>query len=124
VGFLAVLGNYVLPQSLFGYLLATTGAIALFVYLVIACSQLVMRRRMDAEGERAPVRMWAFPTLTWVAIVFIVAVLVLMLVRPGHRIELLLSAVLAAVIVAAGLVLQGRHAPPPASEAVAAGAGA
>ena len=114
VGFLAVLGNYVLPESLFGYLLATTGAIALFVYLVIACSQLVMRRRMDAEGQRAPVRMWAFPTLTWVAIAFIVAVLVLMLVRPGHRIELLLSTVLAAVIVAAGFAMQRRHALPEA----------
>jgi GABA permease len=123
VGFLAVLGNYVLPESLFGYLLATTGAIALFVYLVIACSQLVMRRRMDAEGERAPVRMWAFPVLTWVAIVFIVAVLVLMLVREGHRIELLLSTVLAAVIVGAGVALQRRHALPPA-EAVATGVGA
>ena len=119
VGFLAVLGNYVLPESLFGYLLATTGAIALFVYLVIACSQLVMRRRMDAEGQRAPVRMWAFPTLTWVAIAFIVAVLVLMLVRPGHRIELLLSTVLAAVIVAAGFAMQRRHALPDA-EPVAA----
>jgi GABA permease len=57
--------------------------------------------------------------LTWVAIGFIVAVLVLMLVREGHRIELLLSTVLAAVIVGAGLALQRRHALPPA-EAVAA----
>jgi GABA permease len=122
VGFLAVLGNYVLPESLFGYLLATTGAIALFVYLVIACSQLVMRRRMDAEGETAPVRMWAFPVLTWVAIGFIVAVLVLMLVRPGHRIELLLSTVLAAVIVAAGFAMQRRHGLP-AAEPVGVGAG-
>jgi GABA permease len=118
VGFLSVLGNYVLPASIFGYLLATTGAIALFVYLVIAVSQLVMRRRMDAEGERAPVRMWAFPVLTWVAIVFIVAVLVLMLVRPGHRLELVLSTVLAAGTVAAGLALQRRHGP--AEPAVAA----
>lgn len=103
VGFVAVGGNYLLPEALFGYLLATTGAIALFVYLVIACSQLVMRRRMDAAGETAPVRMWAFPVLTWVAIVFIVAVLVLMVVRPGHRLELGLSGVLAGAILATGL---------------------
>ncbi len=103
VGFVAVIGNYLLPEKLFGYLLATTGAIALFVYLVIACSQLVLRRRMDAAGERAPVRMWAFPVLTWVAIAFIVFVLVLMLVREGHRLELGLSAVLAGAIVATGV---------------------
>ncbi|HKG52421.1 MAG TPA: amino acid permease [Actinomycetales bacterium] len=123
VGFLAVLGNYVLPDAIFGYLLATTGAIALFVYLVIALSQLVMRRRMDAEGQQAPVRMWAFPALTWVAIAFIVGVLVLMLVRPGHRLELALSLVLAAVIVVTGLALQRRH-PAPVEEAVPAGAAA
>jgi GABA permease len=123
VGFLAVLGNYVLPEAIFGYLLATTGAIALFVYLVIALSQLVMRRRMDAVGERAPVRMWAFPVLTWVAITFIVVVLLLMLVRPGHRLELALSTVLAAVIVATGMLLQRRRGVQD-EPAVAAGAGA
>jgi GABA permease len=103
VGFIAVVGNYLLPEKLFGYLLATTGAIALFVYLVIACSQLVMRKRMDAEGVTPPVRMWAFPALTYLAIGFIVVVLVLMLVREGHRLELGLSTVLAGVIVATGV---------------------
>jgi GABA permease len=42
VGFLGVIGNYVLPDKIFGYLLASSGAIALFVYLVIALSQLRM----------------------------------------------------------------------------------
>ncbi|MGZ4598690.1 MAG: amino acid permease [Oryzihumus sp.] len=104
VGFLGVAGNYLLPEKIFGYLLASSGAIALFVYLVIACSQLVMRRRLDAEGHRPAVRMWLFPTLTWATIVFIVGVLVLMVIRPEHRLELELSVVLAAVIVAIGVV--------------------
>ncbi|HEX8970328.1 amino acid permease [Oryzihumus sp.] len=103
VGFLGVAGNYLLPEKIFGYLLASSGAIALFVYLVIACSQLVMRRRLDAEGHRPAVRMWLFPTLTWATIVFIVGVLVLMVIRPEHRLELELSVVLAAAIVAIGV---------------------
>jgi len=104
VGFLGVVGNYVLPEKIFGYLLATSGAIALFVYLVIACSQLVMRRRRDAEGEEPAVRMWAFPALTYLTIAFIAAVLLLMVIRPGYRLELWLSVALAAVIVAVGAV--------------------
>ena len=52
----------------FGYLLATSGAVALFVYLAIASSQLVLGRRMRSEGELAPVRMWLFPYLTVVTI--------------------------------------------------------
>ena len=54
IGFLGVIGNYLLPDQIFGYLLASSGAIALFVYLVIALSQLRMRRQLDRAGHRAP----------------------------------------------------------------------
>ena len=104
VGFLGVIGNYLLPGRIFGYLLATSGAIALFVYLVIALSQLRMRRELDAAGVRPAVRMWAFPALTWLTLVFIGGVLLIMAVRPGQRLELWLSVALAAVIVAVGVM--------------------
>jgi len=103
VGFLGVIGNYVLPGQIFGYLLATSGAIALFVYLVIALSQLRMRRELDAAGVRPAVRMWAYPALTWLTIAFISAVLVIMAIRPGLRLELWLSLALAVVIVSIGV---------------------
>ena len=121
VGFLGVIGNYLLPEKIFGYLLASSGAIALFVYLVIALSQLRMRRQLDAEGHRPAVRMWLYPGLTYATIVFIAFVLVLMLVQEGHRLELALSLALAAVIVAIGVArTRGeRPAAAPAQGAVA-----
>jgi GABA permease len=100
VGFLGVAGNYALPGQVFGSLLATSGAIALFVYLVIALSQLRMRRELDAAGVRPAVRMWAFPALTYLTIAFIAVVLVMNAVLPGQRLELWCSIALAAVIVA------------------------
>jgi len=103
VGFLGVVGNYLLPGQIFGYLLATSGAIALFVYLVIALSQLRMRRELDAAGVKPAVRMWAFPVLTWLTIAFIAVVLVMMAILPGQRLELWFSIALAAVIVAIGV---------------------
>jgi GABA permease len=103
VGFLGVVGNYLLPGQIFGYLLATSGAIALFVYLVIALSQLRMRRELDAAGIKPGVRMWAFPALTWLTIGFIAVVLVMMAILPGQRLELWFSIALAAVIVAIGV---------------------
>lgn len=106
VGFLGVVGNYVLPGQIFGYLLATSGAIALFVYLVIALSQLRMRRELDAAGVRPAVRMWAFPALTYLTIAFIAVVLVMMAILPGQRLELWFSIALAAVIVVIAVV---RH---------------
>jgi GABA permease len=62
VGFLAVIGNDLSPEKILAYLLATGGAVALFVYLAIAVSQLVSGRKMRSAGERAPVKMWLFPT--------------------------------------------------------------
>jgi GABA permease len=111
VGFLGVVGNYLLPGEIFGYLLATSGAIALFVYLVIALSQLRMRRELDAAGVRPAVRMWAYPGLTWLTIAFISAVLLIMAIRPGLRLELWLSLALAMVIVAIGLARHRDRSP-------------
>ncbi|MGW8379068.1 amino acid permease [Streptomyces sp. ODS28] len=109
VGFLAVAGNYFLPERLFGYLMASSGAIALMMYLTIAVTQLAMRRRTDAAGETPEVRMWLHPGLTLATIAVIVAVLVLMAVTPGHRLELWLSLGLAAVLVALGFGVQRRR---------------
>ena len=112
VGFLGVVGNYVLPGRIFGYLLAPSGAIALFVYLVIALSQLKMRRVLDATGVRPAVRMWAFPALTWLTIAFIAGVLVMMAILPGQRLELWFSIALAAVIVTIGVTRHKNRSAP------------
>ncbi|MEH3156130.1 MAG: amino acid permease [Gordonia paraffinivorans] len=103
VGFLAVVGNYVLPDKIFAYLLATSGAVALFVYLAIACSQLRLGRTLRASGERPPVRMWLFPYLTSAVIVFIVAVLVLMAFDKSQQQAIGFSVISAVVIIALGV---------------------
>jgi GABA permease len=108
VGFLAVVGNYLLPEKIFAYLLATSGAVALFVYLAIAVSQFVLGRTMRSAGERAPVRMWLFPYLTVGVIVAIVAVLVLMAFDPDQQQAIFLSLISAAFIVAAGVIVHRR----------------
>lgn len=110
VGFLAVIGNYVLPDKIFAYLLATSGAVALFVYLAIAVSQFVLGRRMREEGETAPVRMWLFPYLTVAVMVAIVAVLVLMAFDSDQQSAIFLSLVSAVFIVVAGVIVHRRHA--------------
>ena len=68
-----------------------------------------MRRQLDETGTRPEVRMWLYPWLTYLTIGFICAVLVLMLVQEGHRLELGLSLGLAGVILAVGLARGRRH---------------
>jgi GABA permease len=79
------------------------------VYLVIAVSQLRMRRKREASGQAIDFRMWLFPGLTWAVIVFIVAVLTIMLFQEGHRMEIIATGLLSIVVVAAGLIVSNRR---------------
>lgn len=107
--FLAVFANYVAPAEVFNFLLASSGAIALLVYLVIACSQLVMRKRMEARGDVPGYKMWLFPGLTWCVIVVIVGILGSMLFMPAHRVEIIATGILAILVVLTGMLLNARQ---------------
>lgn len=107
--FLAVFANYVAPAAVFDFLLASSGAIALLVYLVIAISQLRLRHKRTANGETIAFRMWLFPGLTWAVIVFIVGVLTIMLFQEEHRVEIVATGVLSVLVIAAGLLVARRR---------------
>jgi GABA permease len=68
-----------------------------------------MRQRLTAQGKTLGYRMWLFPWLTWGVILFISGVLVLMLFRPDHRLEVVSTMVLA---VLGGVFRPAGHAAP------------
>ncbi|TBN44213.1 GABA permease [Pseudomonas sp. BGI-2] len=107
--FLAVFANYVAPAAVFDFLLASSGAIALLVYLVIAISQLRMRKQRMARGEKIAFSMWLFPGLTYAVIIFIVVALTIMLFQDAHRVEILATGLLSLLVVAAGLFVARRR---------------
>ncbi|GAB3267548.1 amino acid permease [Sinomonas notoginsengisoli] len=112
VGFVTVGLNYLWPDTVFLFLVNTSGAIALFVWLVISASQLILRRRADAASTKLEIRMWLFPYLTWASIIAIVALLVGMLFFDDTRDELFLSVGLAAVVVVVGVLRYRRQRGP------------
>jgi GABA permease len=89
VGFLCVIAAYVSPDTVFLFLLNSSGAVILFVYLLIACSQFVLRRR--TQDDKLAVKMWLFPYLTIAAAIGIVAILVQMFFKSDTRSQILLS---------------------------------
>ncbi|MGW1889130.1 amino acid permease [Streptomyces sp. NPDC002004] len=120
-GFLAVFFNYEWPDTVFKFLLNSSGAVALFVWLVICFTQLRMRGIIQREmPERHVVRMWLFPYLTWATIGMISFVLVYMLTDKDGRDQVLLSLLVAAIVVAISLVrdMLGRKSPAPAADGV------
>ncbi|EPL15565.1 gamma-aminobutyrate permease [Pseudomonas sp. CF161] len=109
IGCVTTIINYFAPEKLFSFLLATSGAVALLVYLVIAVSQLRMRKKLLAHGHTLDFKMWLYPGLTWAVIVFIVGALGFMLTLPAHQGEVLATAGLALAIVATGFAVKRRE---------------
>jgi GABA permease len=107
VGFACVIAAYVSPDQVFLFLLNSSGAIILFVYLLIAVSELVLRRRTPAAELR--VKMWGYPVLTLLTIAAMVAVLISMGVSRESRSQLLLSLLAFAVVVLVYLVARWRR---------------
>ena len=66
VGFLCVIMAGVAPGTVFLFLLNSSGAIVLFVYLLIALSQIVLRLKTPPEKLR--VKMWFFPVLSFLTL--------------------------------------------------------
>jgi GABA permease len=128
-GFVAVFFNYKFPDSVFLFLVNSSGAVALFVWLVICFSQLRMRKIIQREApEKLVVKMWLYPYLTWATAALIVFVLGYMLTDTEHdgRETVLLSLLVAAIVLVIAFVKQklgGSAATEPAAVGAPVGAG-
>ena len=120
VGFLCVIAAAISPDGVFLFLLNSSGAIILFVYLLIALSQIVLRKR--AKEEELTVKMWLFPGLSILTAAAIAAVLVQMAVTPGTQVSLALSCLSWAVVLGLYLAVRKRGGSVDMPEPVAAGA--
>ena len=69
---------------------------------------LVARRRLERENTELKFRMWLFPYLTGVVMLFILAVLILMVFDNDQRQAIIFSAISAMIIVSAGFIVQRR----------------
>ncbi|MEU4917824.1 amino acid permease [Streptomyces parvus] len=106
-GFVSVLLNLLWPDTVFLYMLNSVGAVLLFVWALIAASQLRLRARLEQEApDTLALRMWWFPYLTWVTLAGLLGVLLLMLTDDAARPQVLWSAGATALVL---LVAVGRE---------------
>jgi GABA permease len=96
VGFLSVIAAAASPKTVFAFLLNSSGAIILFVYLLIAISQIVLRYRTPDAALQ--LKMWLFPVLSIVTATAILAILVQMYIQKDLRSQLVLSLLSWAVV--------------------------
>ncbi|MGW0532020.1 amino acid permease [Streptomyces sp. NPDC003032] len=106
-GFVCVLLSYWRPDDVFPWLLNMIGAMILVVWIFIAVSQLILRRRTEREEpQKLVVRMWAYPFLTWVALAAMAYIFYLMTEQPDTRKQLLATGTLTLCLAVVGFVRQ------------------
>ncbi|SEK08573.1 amino acid permease [Paraburkholderia diazotrophica] len=100
-GYASVVMSYVSPDTVFAFLVNSYGTVAIFVYVLIALSQLKLRARLEREAPgKLRVKMWCYPYLTWFAIVGMGAIIVAMAFIPDQRKPLWFGVVSLAVLIA------------------------
>ncbi|MDN5894724.1 MAG: amino acid permease [Nocardioides sp.] len=101
-GFVAVLLNWMLPDSLLGILLNAVGAALLVVWVLIVVAQLrlgpVLAAEAEASGTPLAIRSWGHPWLNWVVLAALAALTVLMLTDSDARAQLFATGGLVVVI--------------------------
>ncbi|MDF7676239.1 amino acid permease [Neisseriaceae bacterium ESL0693] len=106
---LAVYLTATAKMNVYDVLMTATGTVALYVYLAISCSQLCLRKKMEAQGQTLSFKMWCFPWLTYLVIATIVGAIIIMIFEGTYRKEVCYTSLLAAIIVCMGFVAQKLH---------------
>lgn len=108
-GYLALAASILSPQVVFSFLVNASGAIMLFIYLLLCVAQIRRRRWLEkTEPERLQVKMWLFPWSTYMVMAGILLVLGAMAFTPSLASQLYSSLFVAALSVVAFLGLRTR----------------
>lgn len=111
-GFLGIIAATEAPQAVFDFLVSSSGALIVYVYMIICVAQIVLRRARERTNQpEPPVRMWLFPWLSYAAIAAMAAVLVAMAFTPSLRQDFKASAVTLVVAIGAYLIVRRVRQP-------------
>nr|WP_277351047.1 amino acid permease [Rhodococcus sp. 105337] len=107
-GFVSVLLNWLLPDTLLEILLNAVGSALLAIWIFIVVAHLRLRRRFEEEGTLR-LRMWAFPYLSWFTLAMLIGFIALMLSDSNARVQLASTFVLFLFITALGFLWHRRQ---------------
>jgi L-asparagine transporter-like permease len=111
-GFLGIIAATQAPQVVFDFLVSSSGAVIVFVYMIICVAQITLRRRRERDGlPEPPVKMWLFPYLSFGAIAGMAAVLFAMAFTDGLKRDFYVSCITLAVAVMAYAVVNRLRQP-------------
>jgi GABA permease len=109
-GLVAVAMAYISPGTVFDFMVNSSGALGLVVYMFIAFSQLRLRRDLEREAPgRLRVKMWGFPYITYFSIVAMGGIFLAMALQESTRKQALFGFLSVAVVVGIGVARERRR---------------
>jgi L-asparagine transporter-like permease len=111
-GFLGIIAATEAPQKVFDFLVSSSGALIVFVYMTIVVAQMVLRNGRQRLGAPKPaIQMWLYPWLSLLALAAMAAVLIAMAFTTGLQQDFYASCVTLAVAVVAYLAVRQIRGP-------------
>jgi L-asparagine transporter-like permease len=108
-GYLAMAAAVLSPQLVFSFLVNASGALILFIYLMLCIAQMRERNALVSRGAPLPaIRMWLHPWSTYAVMLGIAAVLVAMALTPALASQLYSSLFVTALVYVFYLVKDRR----------------
>ncbi len=105
-GFLGIVAATKAPQDVFNFLVSSSGALIVYVYMLIVVSQMVLRKRRERDGGAKPaIQMWLYPWLSLLALGGMAAVLIAMAITPALQQDFNASCITLVIAILAYLVL-------------------
>jgi L-asparagine transporter-like permease len=109
-GVLGIFAATAHSQTVFTFLVNASGALIVFIYMMIVVAHLRVRRAREASGAAPPaLRMWLFPWANYAALAGMAAVLLAMARMPDMQRDLKISVLSLVVAVVAFLIVNGRR---------------
>jgi GABA permease len=109
-GVVGVLAAIFWPSTVFAFLVNASGALMVFVYMMVAVAQIRLRRERERVGAPEPaIRMWLFPWASYAAIFGMLAILTAMALTPGQAKDLYVSLITLAVACVLYLLVRSRR---------------
>lgn len=97
-GFIAVVLNYLWPETILNIMLNVIGSTCLVVWGLALISQIILRKRADRAGVESPLKMWLFPWLSYFALALLAAIIILGLLDSVVRFQLIATFILVCLI--------------------------
>ena len=121
-GVLGILAAIASSRTVFAFLVNASGALMVFIYMIIAVAHLRVRHAREASGAAAPaLTMWLFPWLNYLALAGMAAVLIAMALTPGDPQQQIFWSVVSLVVAGVAYLLVDLRRRGRGAAAVAAG---